>query len=156
MNRLVFIVIFVFLILRLDDVGLAQTNNTYTSNDSIVAELPNLALDFYNSMDIVNMNYEYELVKRKRKLEMWASEVNVLGYIGLIGVIAANGVLVYDYNWNLWVDIPCATLVGMSIMIPCILWRNHIMQKANAIEIAPIIGLNADNTVYGVCLKTSF
>lgn len=156
MNRSIYIVIFAFLILRLDGGVLAQTNNTYSSNDSIVTELPNLALDFYNSIDIVNMNYEYELVKRKRKLEMWASEVSVIGYIGFLGVIVVNSILAYDNKWNLWVDIPCATLVGMSVMIPCLIWRKHIKQKANAIEIAPIIGLNADNTVYGVCLKTSF
>ena len=141
--------------------------------DSVATfELPCLSCDFYNANTIVDRNYDYELLNKKRALEMWSVDVKALCLVSFFGVMLANGILAVNNKWNLWIDIPCATVVGMSTMIPFFIWSRNLKRKADAIEISPTIGYinndpylntamlsnstNVSGLSFGVKLKTSF
>lgn len=109
--------------------------------------LPSLSHDFYNTSSIVDRNYNYELLNKKRSLQMWSGEVLTIGMIIFMGEIAANSVLAVNNKWNLWIDIPCATIVGMATLMPFVFWSKHLQQRADAIEISPTIGYFNNGTM---------
>ena len=108
--------------------------------------LPSLSLDFYGTSSIVDRSYNYELFNKKRSLEMWAGEVTSFAVITMLGITFLNAKLASDYDWNLWIDIPCAAVVEIGTIVPFYLWRKNLLRKANAIEITPKIGVNGNES----------
>ncbi len=109
--------------------------------DSVTSvDLPSLSLDSYYINNIADRNYNYELLNKKRYYEMWSGEVKTIGMITLLALATVNAILAEKYEWNLWIDIPCATIAGCAILIPCVLWSNNLQAKADNIIISPTIG----------------
>lgn len=137
----------IILLFFLQALTLYAQEETLNVNDTIVWEFPCLICDYYNEVHIADRNYEYELISKKQKLNMWSNVISISGDVLFGLVIFVNSVLAVNNNWNLWIDLPCATLVSMSVMGGCIIWSNNLKRRADAIEIAPIVGLYSGNTL---------
>jgi hypothetical protein len=54
------------------------------------------------------------------------SDVLVAGLTTIIALEFIGGFLAVKHDWNLWVYIPCATVVAMGAVVPFVLWHSHI------------------------------
>jgi len=114
------------------DVVKRDTLKEVAISDSL--KLPILAEEFYQNVTFINQDYNYETRIRINRLKMWSREVMTAGYVTLLGVVAVNSVLAVNNDWSLWIDIPCATIIGIASMYPFILWSNNLKQKAESLS----------------------
>lgn len=105
------------------------------SNSTVEVEFSSLVNDFYATSFNWERSFNYELINKKRRLEMRAGEIMTLGWVCGMAVMFVNGYLAVDYEWNLWVDIPCATVLVMGTMGAFFYWSNQVDKKAQAIDI---------------------
>lgn len=106
-----------------------RADTTVTGN-----ELPLLTEQFFMEQNFLSHEYNQEIKNKVSRLRMWSRDVAVAGTVALLGVMAVNGILVSNNDWSLWIDIPCATVVGMGVMIPFFTWSNRLSKKADALE----------------------
>ena len=93
-------------------------------NTNIVST--NILQSYYVDQSFLSHSYNYELENKIQKLMKKQSDVLVAGIatviaIGFVGVFLAD-----EHNWNLWVYIPCATVVAIGAFTPFLLWHSHI------------------------------
>lgn len=121
---------------------------------SIETTLPSLTLKYYNDSinNVLERNYDFQLMNKKRKLEFWATEIKTIGYITVLALVGINGWLAVEYEWNLWIDIPCCSIVAMGTVASFIYLSNFVEKKADAIKVVPLteININDDTTVGAV------
>lgn len=155
---------------NIDDVA----DTTCITEKTTVNTLPSLSLQYYNdsNINVLERNYDFRLMNKKSKLEFWSNECKVFAFCGLLTVIGVNSWLASEYDWNLWIDVPCATVVAMGVFIPLLYASIRLQIKADAIKIVPIteVNINDDTTIgavmyvddfqqsksFGVQLKTKF
>jgi hypothetical protein len=135
--KILLLVLMVFLLEN--KVSAKQFPSIVVNQDTLVTindllELPILTEDFYHNVTFLNQDFDYDIINRANRLKMWSREVMTAGYVTLLGVIAVNSVLANNNNWSLWIDIPCATIIGMASMYPFILWSNHLKKKAESLS----------------------
>ena len=149
MKRLIILLIF------LQSLTLFGQVETPAVSDTIVSDFPCLFCDFYNEMNISDRNYEYELINKKHRLELLAQGVSIGGIAAIVAIEVANAILAVNNDWNLWIDIPCVTVLSLATAVPFVLLSNHFHKRADAIEITPVVGLASSNTV-GLNVKIRF
>lgn len=139
------------------------------SSDSIC--LPTLSLDFYNEVSFLEHSYDYERMVKISQLKSRKRDVWMIGYVTLLGIMGLNSYLAVEYDWKLWIDIPCATVVALASLSPFVEWQNRLQAKIDALEaqtvyLCPIndavnLGLahfssNMSHNTFGIGLKFSF
>lgn len=105
------------------------------SNSTVEVEFPSLVNDFYATSFNWERNFDYELMNKKRRLEMRAGEIKTLSWVCCLAVICVNGYFAVEYGWNLWVYIPCGTVVTVGTIGAFFYWSNQVDKKAQAIDI---------------------
>lgn len=125
------------------------------TNDTIVGDFPCLICDFYNEINIVDRNYEYELVNKKHKLETWSIVVRVVGVGLYLGVGVTSFIVSLDKNLNIWTNSLCGIAAGVLVLYPFYYWSEKLYQRAKAIDIKPVVGYASDNTL-GLILTVKF
>lgn len=139
------------------------------SSDSI--SLPNLTLNYYNDVNFLEHSYDYDRMVKISQLKSRKRDVGMLGYATLLGIMGINSYLAVEYDWNLWIDIPCATAVVLASFYPFMQWQDRLQDKINALSaqtayLCPIgddvnLGLahfssNMSYNAFGIGLKISF
>ena len=150
---------FVANIVAQTDINIPLTDSGSDCIDSIneaenlkTTSLPSLSLEYYHdsTMNVLERNYDYQLMNKKRKYEYWSKECLIIGAACIFAVSGINAWLANKYDWNLWIDIPCATVVAMGVFIPSIYVSRNLQKKADAIKIVPIAEVNInENTAIG-------
>lgn len=103
-----------------------------TAVDSL--DYPVLTEDFYQNVTFLNQEFDYETKNKINRLNMWSREVMTAGFVTLLGVMFGNAILANKYDWSLWIDIPCASVIGLASMWPFVLWSNHLKEKAESLS----------------------
>lgn len=164
MNRIFVIVILLSLtttiVAQFSERNNMQDTLSYLTDSNCIVEysiettLPSLALLYYNDSinNVLERNYDFQLMNKKRKLEFWATEMRTIGYITVLALCGINGWLAVEYEWNLWIDIPCCSIVAMGTVASFIYLSNFVKKKADAIKVVPLteININDDTTVGAV------
>lgn len=135
-------------------------DNIYVVENQEITSLPSLSLEYYydSTMNVLERNYNYQLMNKKRKYEYWSKECLIMGAACSVAVLGINGWLANKYNWNLWIDIPCAAVVAIGVFIPFGCVGRHLQNKADAIKIVPIteVNINDDTTIGAVMYVDDF
>lgn len=155
--RKLFIILF---LIAISQIATAQDIPQVTQGaetDTIVTKLPDLTLDYYNDNTVVNRNYDYELINRKLRLESRATNVSLIGIITGVLVYTSVSTLImftadFDMNPLLVVTaLSSGAVAGFFVYVPFQIWSNKLKQRAQSIEVSPMIGLNASG--FGVNVK---
>jgi hypothetical protein len=86
----------------------------------------NILQSYYVDQSFLSHSYNYELENKIQKLKKKQSDVWVAGFATVIALEIVGGFLADEHKWNLWVYIPCATVVAMGALVPFALWQSHI------------------------------
>ncbi len=106
----------------------------------------NLVSDYYTNYNYsLNRNYDYELINKKRKLEMWAEETKNIGFALGFGICIIGGCLAYDNNWSKWIYVPCGTVIFSGCILSSMYISKHLQKKADAINVSTIAQYNINN-----------
>lgn len=139
------------------------------TSDSV--SLPKLTLDYYSEVNFLEHAYDYDRIVKINRLKSQQRNVGVIAYATLLGIMFFNGYLAVEYEWNLWIDIPCATVVALASFYPFMQWQNRLQAKIDALSaqtvyLCPIsddvnLGLahfssNMSYNAFGIGLKISF
>ena len=86
----------------------------------------NILQSYYVDQSFLSHSYNYELENKIQKLKKKQSDVFVAALTTAIVLIGVGSSLAYDHKWNLWVYIPCGTVVVIGAMVPFGFWHSHI------------------------------
>lgn len=152
--------------------GMTENENVKVEvnfSDSIC--LPKLTLDYYSEVNFLEHAYDYDRKVKISQLKSRQRDVVVLGVATLLGVVFINSYLAAEYDWNPWIDIPCATALALASFSPFIEWQSRLQDKIDALStqtayLCPIsddvnLGLahfssNMSYHSFGIGLKLSF
>lgn len=139
------------------------------TSDSIC--LPKLTLDYYSEVNFLEHAYDYDRIVKINRLKSQQRNVVVSAYVTYLGIMFFNGYLAVEYDWNIWIDIPCATAIALVSCFPLWHWHDRLQDKIEALSaqtayLCPIsddvnLGLAhfSSNTAYhsyGIGLKITF
>ena len=101
--------------------------------------------------------FDYELNNQINILQKRSKDVILTGLITMLGIMFVNAELAYEYDWSLWIDIPCATVVAMGAMVPFVLWSQKLSEQASSLEqqTAYVVNLG-DRLDMGITRYTSY
>lgn len=132
-----------FVLVLLCSPMLAQTidNNRHKlekqSNESIYVDSLDMSTfykKYYSEANFLDHSYGYERINKINKLKKWSRDVEKMGYASMLGVMFLNGYLANKYDWSLWIDIPCAAVVGCAVFYTFNRWSNRLEERATSIE----------------------
>ena len=111
----------------------------------------------YAFRPIANRNYDYASMIQKERLTTLSDDIMNLGFLTMI-VTAGVGAALLDYDKlqesskQLWVYVPCATIVLMGECLGFIYLSRHVKQKADNIQVASIYEYDLNDTyAFSVC-----
>lgn len=168
------IVLCTMLFLSLSSYAQEATENEHVkveviSSDSIC--LPKITLDFYNEVNFLEHAYDYDRKVKISQLKCRQRDVGKIAYATIIGIVYINSYLAVEYDWNLWIDVPCATAVAFASFYSFMIWQNRLQAKIDALSaetvyLCPIsddvnFGLahfssNMSYNAFGIGIKMSF
>ena len=136
MKRLIFLIILCFS----ETILTAQTNHE--------AEY-----DFYDyGTDVYNRNYDYESQYLKHKYELKAKNIKTTGWILSFATVAGLSFLASNYDWNLWIFIPCEVVGILALNGTMDTWAQKVKKKAQQINVDKVYEYNInDNYCISVC-----
>ncbi len=107
--------------------------------------------DSYAFRPVVNRNYDYASVVKKQRMLTLADDVMNFGYLISIGTALA-GAFLLDFdelesdNKQLWIYIPCVTVVMTGEIMGSIYLSRYIRQKAENIQVASLMEYDLSDT----------
>lgn len=110
--------------------------------------------DFYEfKKNIYERNYNnYEAQYLKHQYEIKAQNIMTAGYGATLLLMTAISIPAVLYEWNLWVVIPCETLLVSGVIFGFALWSQKVEKKAQQINVAKVYEYNInDNYCISVC-----
>lgn len=127
-----------------------------TENDTVVNNLPDLTLDYYNANTIIQRNYNYELIYQQRAIINKAVDLYHLSFVSIFATGILTGALTMNvFNWDPLVSISVATATGILSAIPLRRWSKRLFKRAKEMEMYPAISMYQDN-YYGLSITDSF
>lgn len=120
----------------------SQDSVLYFSNDKFQLDtlkgddLPILTQSFYNNKNVLERNYDYELLNRKRKLNVLSKDMFVLGSVTTMAFSIGCGILFHDINCPMWISLPSFIVLGGGCAVAFVLYGLNLKKKSNAIHIA--------------------
>ena len=122
-----------------------EQNNISIYEDTL--DMKKLYKKYYSEVNFLDHSYGYERINKINKLRKWSRDVEKMGYASMLGVMFLNGYLADKYDWSLWIDIPCATVVSCAMIYTFNRWSNRLEERAAAIE---------EQTAYLIQVGSSF
>lgn len=110
----------------------------------------------YAFRPVVNRNYDYAAMVKKQRLITLADDVMNFGYLMTIAT-AVGGAFLLDLDEldsntkQLWIYIPCASVVLMGELLGFMYLSHHIRQKADNIQVASLFEYDV-NDKYALAL----
>ncbi len=107
----------------------AQTDSTYQQ------PLPSLTSNYYNDITFLNQNYNYELLNKKRALKSRSNSILTIGVVAAVGSVMVISFIGEKNGWSTFATISTGTVVAGGIIVPTVIWSNHVRKKANLIQV---------------------
>ena len=155
MGKVIYKILLAGIFVMISQFVFAQSGDV-TRNDTIVTNLHSFSHNFYYDQNIVDRSYDYELINKKRKIEMWAREVDNMGAILPLAIVLVDVVLVIENEWNLWINIPCTAALSGAVGYSFYKWGQNIKKRADAIEVSPMISINSQFNTFGISITANF
>ena len=110
--------------------------------------------DFYQfKSNIYERNYNsYEAQYLKHQYELKAQNIMTAGIGALLLAMFGLSIPAVLYEWNLWVFIPCESVMATGVILGVVLWSQKVEKKAQQINVAKVYEYNInDNYCISVC-----
>lgn len=112
---------------------------------------------YFDNSDILVRSYNFELINKKKRLNMWSNEVTIFGFTALFGIISLGSWLGVNNDWSVWVTVPVETVVGIGTLWGFIAWGNNLKKRSDAILVADVpVYLWKGSRLYASHFTTSF
>ena len=109
--------------------------------------------DFYKfETNIYNRDYNYEAQYLKHKYESRAESIMTTGYGVSLALGLGVSLLAVFNDWNLWITIPCETIVMMGTILGFVYWSQAVKAKAEKINVTNLCEYRlSDNYCMTIC-----
>ena len=126
MTRYIFILL---LILILPRYATAQIDSTHQQH------LPSLVNSYYNDITFLSQKYNYDLLNKKHALKTKSNNILVAGICIAIGSGIAIGITGEKNGWSTFASVSTGLVVAGGVIVPTVIWSNHLRKKANLIQV---------------------
>lgn len=123
------ILLIVMFTLVLPQNAAAQADSTYQQ------PLPSLTKSYYEGITFLSHNYNYELLNKQRALKSRSNTILTAGIIVAVGSCAAMAFIGEQNHWSTFATVSCGMVVTGAVIVPTMLWSNHLRKKANLIQV---------------------
>lgn len=122
-------------------------NSAQNSSIVVIDEPLNLTLNHYSNSTPFERSFDYSLVNKERRLRMAARLICVGGSLLGLGIIGTGSYLAAIEICPVWLMIPLEAAAVTGVIVGTIYAASAVINKADAIKVAPIYSYNIGNNV---------
>lgn len=111
-----------------------STNAQSMTTDS----LPSLVNEVYNGRINFVRSSEHQRIISQKRLQVKADNINVIGDATYVLSMFLGSTLAVENDWNLWIYIPCVTVISLGTFVTTIIWSKKIREKADKLYDDPL------------------
>lgn len=143
-------VLIVLLVLWMPFQVFGQTTSPISSeisdqSDTTVCGLPSLSEQYFEDAYSLDRNYEYQLLNKKKRLQMWAINTVSIATAILVGGIFLSVELITRYNWKEGVAVPCCVIIAMLPVLAGVILMRYLLKRAAAIDVKSLTHIPLNN-----------
>ncbi len=124
---------------KTDQVFLCQSKDSLNVN--------NLYKSYFNEKTFVDHHFDYDRKNEIKKLQKRSREMMTLSVVSMLGISISAALLTVEYDWSLWVSVPCAALLGTAAMGGLMYYSQQLRKKADILASETVYVLHLDNNI---------
>lgn len=113
-----------------------ENNATSIENQQSIS----LIDDFYSMQGSLERTYDYERIRKIKRLRTWSNEILAAGLVVTLGTSFLAGFL-SDAKSLGWV-LPTVICIGTGSIVGTVFWSKHLRERAKALEETPVYTYN--------------
>jgi hypothetical protein len=143
-------------------------NDVIDVADSIGSTYPSLSSNYYQYSRLLRHNYNYDLIDKKRKLEMKSKDLRGASIIAVMASTASMVLIGESNDWSLAVSLPSAFALAAATSFPLFLLSERVKKKSERMDTQSALIVNVNNHAqigitkfsydngFGICVNTCF